>query len=68
MQINISARHGDLSAATQEKITDKVGKLTRSQIKEIAQAKMEDLNAVDMEGAVKIIKGSARSMGIEVEG
>jgi len=46
---------------------DKVGKITKSQIREIAQTKMPDLNAVDIEGAIKQIKGSARSMGIVVE-
>lgn len=46
----------------------KVGKVTRTQIREIAQAKMQDLNAVDMEGAMLQIEGSARSMGIVVEG
>ena len=46
---------------------EKVGKVTLAQVKEIAREKMEDLNAVDMDGAVKVIKGSARSMGIEVE-
>ena len=48
--------------------TDKVGKLTRAQAEEIAKAKMPDLSAADMEAAVKTIAGSARSMGIEVEG
>jgi large subunit ribosomal protein L11 len=47
---------------------DKVGKVTRAQLEEIAKMKMKDLNAADMEGAVKIIAGSARSMGITVEG
>ena len=46
--------------------TDKVGKLTRDQIVEIANQKMEDLNCYDIDAAVKIISGSARSMGIEV--
>ena len=46
---------------------EKVGKVTVEQVKEIAKQKMEDLNAVDMDGAIKVIKGSARSMGIEVE-
>ena len=46
---------------------EKVGKVTLEQVKEIAKEKMEDLNAADMDGAVEIIKGSARSMGIEVE-
>jgi large subunit ribosomal protein L11 len=43
-----------------------VGKVTLDQVKEIAEAKMPDLNAVDIDGAVQMIKGSARSMGIEV--
>ena len=43
-----------------------VGKVTRDQIRDIATAKWEDLNCVDMEGAVTMIEGSARSMGIEV--
>jgi large subunit ribosomal protein L11 len=47
---------------------DKVGKVTREQLEEIAKTKMKDLNAADMEGAIKIIAGSARSMGIMVEG
>jgi large subunit ribosomal protein L11 len=48
--------------------TDKVGKLTRAQIEEIAKMKMKDLNAADLDGAVRIIAGSARSMGVTVEG
>ncbi|GAA6139939.1 50S ribosomal protein L11 [Arenicella sp. 4NH20-0111] len=47
--------------------TDKVGKVTRAQLEEIAQTKMADLNAYDIDAAVKIIAGSARSMGIETE-
>lgn len=46
---------------------DKVGKVTRAQLEEIAKTKMEDLNAFDMNQAVRIIAGSARSMGIETE-
>ena len=46
----------------------KVGTITRAQVEEIAQTKMADLNAYDLEQAVKIIAGSARSMGIVVEG
>jgi large subunit ribosomal protein L11 len=45
----------------------KVGKISRSQLEEIAQTKMPDLNANDIEAAVKIISGTARSMGIRVE-
>ena len=47
---------------------EKVGKVTIDQIKEIANLKMKDLNAPDMDKAINIIKGTARSMGIEVEG
>jgi large subunit ribosomal protein L11 len=47
---------------------DKVGKLTRAQVEEIAKMKMKDLNAADLEGAVRTIAGSARSMGVTVEG
>ncbi len=47
---------------------DKVGKISRSQIKEIAEVKMADLNANDIDQAMKIIEGSAQSMGLEVEG
>ncbi|MCX7182638.1 MAG: 50S ribosomal protein L11 [Nitrosospira sp.] len=48
--------------------SDKVGRLTRKQAEEIATAKMPDLTAADMDAAVRTIAGSARSMGIEVEG
>lgn len=44
----------------------KVGKVTKSQVKEIAEMKMADLNANDIEAAMKIIEGTARSMGIEI--
>jgi large subunit ribosomal protein L11 len=47
---------------------NKVGKVTKEQVKEIAQIKFKDLNAVDMEGAVQTIEGTARSMGLEVIG
>jgi large subunit ribosomal protein L11 len=48
--------------------TDKVGKLTRAQAEEIAKTKMPDLTAADLAAAVRTIAGSARSMGVEVEG
>ena len=48
--------------------TAKVGTVTRAQLEEIATTKMKDLNANDMEAAVRIIAGSARSMGLNVEG
>ncbi len=47
--------------------TDKVGRVPRAKIQEIAEMKMNDLNAADIDGAIKIIEGTARSMGIEVE-
>ena len=46
--------------------SEKVGKITRKQLEEIAEAKMDQLNAIDLDGAVKVIAGSARSMGVEV--
>lgn len=45
---------------------DKVGKVTKAQVKEIAEVKMDDLNATDVDEAMKIIEGTARSMGVEV--
>jgi large subunit ribosomal protein L11 len=48
--------------------TDKVAKLTRAQIEEIAKTKMKDLTAADLDAAVRTIAGSARSMGVVVEG
>jgi len=45
---------------------DKVGKITKAQVKEIAEIKMKDLNAITMEGAIKQIEGTARSMGINI--
>ncbi len=49
-------------------LRNKVGKVTRAQVKEIAEKKMSDLNAKDIEGAMRIIEGTARNMGITVEG
>ena len=48
--------------------THKVGKVTRKQLEEIAKIKMQDLNCHDLDSAVRLIAGSARSMGIETEG
>jgi large subunit ribosomal protein L11 len=47
---------------------EKVGKVTRAQLKKIAEIKMQDLNATDLEGAINMIAGTARSMGLVVEG
>ena len=48
--------------------TEKVGKINQKQLREIAQIKAPDLNAIEIEAAMKIIAGTARSMGLEVEG
>lgn len=45
---------------------EKVGKVTRAQVREIAEIKMKDLNAIDLEGAMRQIEGTARNMGLEV--
>lgn len=45
---------------------DKIGKISKAQLREIAEKKMEDLNALDIEGAMKIIEGTAKNMGLEV--
>lgn len=60
-------RAAGIAKASGNPKTEKVGKVTLDQVKEIAKEKMQDLNALDMDGAVKIIMGSARSMGIDVE-
>ena len=60
-------RAAGIAKASGNPKAEKVGKVTLDQVKEIAKEKANDLNSVDMEGAIKIIKGSARSMGIEVE-
>ena len=46
--------------------TEKVGKITREQLEKIANIKMKQLNAIDLKGAVKVVAGTARSMGIEI--
>lgn len=48
--------------------TKKIGKISKAQIKIIAEKKMPDLNAHDIDGAMKIVEGTARSMGVEVKG
>ena len=45
---------------------EKVGKITRAQVKKIAETKMADLNATSVEGAMKMVEGTARSMGVEI--
>jgi len=57
-----------LDKGSAKPLTDKVGKLTRAQVEEIAKTKMKDLTAADLEAAMRTIAGSARSMGVTVEG
>lgn len=56
-----------IKKASDEPNTKKVGKVTKDQVKEIAETKMKDLNAADIEAAMRMVEGTARSMGIEVE-
>lgn len=56
-----------IAKASGEPNRNKVGSVTSKDIEEIAKTKMPDLNAIDMEGAIKIIQGTARSMGIEIK-
>ena len=55
-----------LKKGTDNPRTTKVGKITKSQVKEIAEIKMPDLNAIDIEGAMRQVEGTARSAGVEV--
>ena len=56
-----------LERASGEPNRNKVGKVTKAQVKEIAETKMQDLNAADVDAAMRMIEGTARSMGIVVE-
>ena len=56
-----------LDKGSAEPNRNKVGRVTRAQVEEIARTKMPDLNAVDLDGACRIIAGTARSMGLEVD-
>jgi large subunit ribosomal protein L11 len=56
-----------LEKASGEPNTEKVGVVTRAQLEKIAEEKMQDLNTSDMDAAVRMLSGTARSMGIEVE-
>ena len=57
-----------LQKASGEPNKNKVGSVTRDQVREIAETKMQDLNAADVEAAMRIVAGTARNMGIKVEG
>ena len=64
--VNMLKKAAGIETASGKPNREKVGKVTPVQVREIAEAKMADLNAVDVEGAMKMIEGTARSMGIEV--
>lgn len=56
-----------LAAGSGKPNTEKVGKLSKAQLEQIAKEKMDDLNATEMDAAMKVVAGTARSMGIDVE-
>lgn len=58
----------NIQSGSGDPLTEKVGSVTTAQLQEIAEAKWPDLNAADMDAAIRIIAGSARSMGLSVEG
>jgi len=61
-------KEAGLAKGSGEPNREKVGKITRKQVKKIAEIKMQDLNAYNLEGAMRMIEGTARNMGVEVEG
>lgn len=58
----------DVEKGSSEANREQVGTITRDQLRDIAETKMKDLNAIDIDGAMRQIEGTARSMGIEIEG
>jgi large subunit ribosomal protein L11 len=64
---NLLLKEAGLDKGSGEPNKKKVGKVTSAQVKKIAEIKMPDLNATSLEGAIKIIEGTARSMGLNVE-
>jgi large subunit ribosomal protein L11 len=64
---NLLKKAAKIEKGAADPLKDKAGKVTKSQVRQIAETKMVDLNANDVEGAMKIIEGTARSMGIKVE-
>ena len=67
--VELRAYREEITHGSAETIVDMMAenpKVTRDQVREIAQIKLKDLNAIDMEGAMRIIEGTARSMGIEI--
>jgi large subunit ribosomal protein L11 len=66
--VNLLKRAAGIEKGSEKPNRDKVGKVTRDQLRTIAEAKAKDLNAFDVEKAMKMIEGTARSMGLEVVG
>jgi large subunit ribosomal protein L11 len=64
--VDLLKKAAGIETASGKPNREKVGKVTQDQVREIAQLKMPDLNAVDVDAAMKMIEGTARSMGIEV--
>jgi large subunit ribosomal protein L11 len=64
---NLLKRAAGLAKGSGEPHKEKVGTVTRAQVKEIAETKMRDLNTEDIEAAMRIVEGTARNMGIEIE-
>jgi large subunit ribosomal protein L11 len=60
-------KYANIKKGASNALTEKVGTITQEQIKEIAEAKMQDLNANDIEAAKKIIAGTAKQMGVQVK-
>ncbi|MCK4261965.1 50S ribosomal protein L11 [bacterium] len=60
-------RAAGIAKASAQPNREKIAKVARDKVREIAQTKKEDLNAVDLEGAMRMVEGTARSMGIEIE-
>jgi len=65
---NLLMKEAGIEKGSAQPNRNKVGKVTRAQLKKIAEIKMQDLNATDLEGAINMIAGTARSMGLTVEG
>jgi large subunit ribosomal protein L11 len=63
---NLILKEAGLEKGSGQPNRTKVGKVTRAQLKKIAELKMADLNAADLDGAMRMIAGTARSMGVEV--
>ena len=64
--VDLIKKAAGIQTAAKNPLKDKAGEITRDQVRAIAEQKMEDLNAFNIEGAMKMIEGTARSMGVQV--